>query len=150
MAVDDRTDPASAGDGPSLIIVPHHPHGARVARQRLAAELATLPETLSPAVVADVVAVGAELLGNAVRHARPLPGGVIHLSWGLGGSGATSHVVLRVVDGGSAHTPTRRFADPDAIDGRGLAIVAALAVRWGVDKDGTRQCVWAEVAAALP
>jgi two-component sensor histidine kinase len=97
-------------------------------------------------MAADCVAVSAELLGNAVRHALPLPGGVIHLTWRVDRGSDGPRVHLRVTDGGSALTPTRRAADPDAVDGRGLAIVAALALRWGVDRDGAGSCVWADVA----
>jgi anti-sigma regulatory factor (Ser/Thr protein kinase) len=147
MAVGDRTGTGSADDPSSLIVVEHHPHGARVARQRLAAELAECCALVPPTVAADAVAVGAELLGNAVRHAQPLPGGVIHLTWQLDRSSRLVCVHLRVTDGGSALTPTRRAADPDAVDGRGLAIVAALAVRWGVERNGAGSCVWADISA---
>jgi anti-sigma regulatory factor (Ser/Thr protein kinase) len=146
MAVGDRTGPGAADDPPSLIVVPHHPHGARVGRQRLAAELARLADVVPAGMAADCVAVSAELLGNAVRHAEPLPGGVIHLTWQIEQGAGGLRIHLRVTDGGSALTPTRRAADPDAVDGRGLAIVAALAQRWGVDRDGAGSCVWADVA----
>jgi hypothetical protein len=96
-------------------------------------------------VAADAVAVSAELLGNAVRHARALPGGVIHLTWRIVRSSGEALVRLQVIDGGSSLVPTPRAADPDAIDGRGLAIVAALARRWGVDRNGAGCCVWADV-----
>ena len=145
MAVDDRSGIGAADDPASLIVVPHHPQGASIARQRLAAELARAVE-VSPALAADVVAVGAELLGNAVRHARPLPGGVIRLSWQVGRAGADCCVTVRVTDGGAAaQVPAQRRAGPDDVDGRGLTIVAALAARWGVDRDGLEQIVWAEV-----
>jgi anti-sigma regulatory factor (Ser/Thr protein kinase) len=146
MAVGDRTGAGSADDPASLIIVDHHPHGARVARQRLASQLAELGDLVPPALVADAVAVSAELLGNAVRHAEPLPGGVIHLRWRVDSTGGVPRIHLRVTDGGSALIPTRRAADPDAVDGRGLAIVAALALRWGVDREADGCCVWADIA----
>jgi anti-sigma regulatory factor (Ser/Thr protein kinase) len=146
MAVGDRTGAGSADDPASLIVVDHDPHGARVARQRLAADLAELGELIPAALVADAISVSAELLGNAVRHAAPLPGGVMHLSWRVERSGGIARIHLRVTDGGSALVPTRRVADPDAIDGRGLAIVAALALRWGVDRDGAGCCVWADLS----
>lgn len=131
------------------IAVPHHAGGARLARQRLATEL----HNHVPAVLlADTVAVVAELLGNAVRHARPLPGGVIRLSWRVGGmDGAAAYVRVRVTDGGSTATPQRRAVGPESVDGRGLAIVAALSTSWGVDRDGdVQQSVWAVVGAASP
>jgi anti-sigma regulatory factor (Ser/Thr protein kinase) len=146
MAVGDRTGAGSADDPASLIVVAHHAHGARVARQRLAAELADLGDLIPPALAVDAVAVSAELLGNAVRHAQPLPGGVIHLLWRVDRTGGAPRINLRVTDGGSALSPTRRAADPDAVDGRGLAIVAALALRWGVDREAAGCCVWADIA----
>jgi anti-sigma regulatory factor (Ser/Thr protein kinase) len=146
MAVSDRMGAGAADDPSSLIVVAHHPHGARMARQRFAAELAQLADVVPAGMAADAVAVGAELLGNAVRHAQPLPGGVIHLTWRVELSDAGPRVHLRVTDGGSNLTPTRRAADPDAVDGRGLAIVAALALQWGVDRAGPGSCVWADIA----
>ena len=122
------------------VVVPHHPRGAHVARHRLAEELKSL---VSADRLADAAAIAAELVGNAVRHAAPLPGDVIRVAWRLLASG---DLEIRVTDGGSPAGPQMRVAAPDAIDGRGLAIVAALADRWGVERDGLGQCVWASVA----
>jgi anti-sigma regulatory factor (Ser/Thr protein kinase) len=82
-----------------------------------------------------------ELVGNAVRHARPLPGGVVCVAWEI----ARREVTLRVTDGGSSngHRPQASVAGPDAVSGRGLAIVAALAARWGVEPARGGQSVWA-------
>ncbi|MEU1588637.1 ATP-binding protein [Micromonospora sp. NPDC005710] len=124
------------------MVVPHHPGGARLARHRLAAELA---DVVPPTLLADLIAVLAELVGNAVRHARPLPGGVIRVAWRLRRSADSARIQLRVTDGGSAGTgPKLRIAELDAADGRGLHIVAGLATRWGVEQDGMGQRVWAE------
>ena len=41
------------------------------------------PDVVPPTLLADVIAVLAELVGNAVRHAEPLPGGVIRVAWRL-------------------------------------------------------------------
>jgi anti-sigma regulatory factor (Ser/Thr protein kinase) len=124
------------------VIVPHHAEGARLARHRLAASLA---ELLPPAVLADTVAVAAELVGNAVRHAAPLPGGVVRVAWRL--LAGARQIEVRVTDGGAATAPIQRFAGSEAPDGRGLTIVAALADGWGVDRDGLGQCVWARLTA---
>ena len=100
--------------------------------------------------VADSLAGDAELLlselvGNAVRHARPLPGGVVRVTWEV----ATREVVLRVTDGGSpnGHRPRETTAGPEAVSGRGLAIVATLARRWGVEPASGGQSVWAVLGA---
>ncbi|MET8305737.1 MULTISPECIES: ATP-binding protein [unclassified Micromonospora] len=123
------------------MVVPHHPAGARLARQRLAGDLA---DVVPPTLLADLIAVLAELVGNAVRHARPLPGGVVRVAWRLRPSADGPRIQLRVTDGGAGTGPRIRTADPDAADGRGLHIVAGLATRWGVERDGLGQRVWAE------
>ncbi|TWJ25014.1 ATP-binding protein [Micromonospora endolithica] len=123
------------------MVVPHHGTGARLARHRLAAELAPI---VTPALLADLVAVLAELVGNAVRHADPLPGGVIRVSWRLRTAHDGQRILLRVTDGGAGVGPRIRPADRDAADGRGLHIVSGLASRWGVERDGLGQSVWAE------
>jgi anti-sigma regulatory factor (Ser/Thr protein kinase) len=125
------------------VVVPHHARGAQQARHRLAAELAGL---LPPALLADVVAVVAELVGNAVRHAGPLPGGVVRVAWRVRELSGVSAVEVRVTDGGAAEVPLPRSAGPDELDGRGLTIVEALSTRWGVERDGFGQSVWAEIA----
>lgn len=125
------------------VVVPHHARGARQARHRLAGALSG---SIPPALLADVVSVTAELVGNAVRHAQPLPGGVVRIAWRLRVSEAGNTVEVRVTDGGAPDVPRPRVAGPDDPDGRGLTIVAALATRWGVDSDGLGQSVWAELA----
>ena len=121
------------------LVVPHHAGGARLARQRLAAELGGL---ITPNLMGDVVTVVAE----------PLPGGVIRLTVHVGpavGSG-TAYVLLRVTDGGAERSPAARAVGPESVDGRGLAIVAALARRWGVERSDDVQCVWAELGTPRP
>jgi anti-sigma regulatory factor (Ser/Thr protein kinase) len=125
------------------VVVPHHASGARIARQRLASELA---DVVPPPLLADVIAVVAELVGNAIRHAEPLPGGVVRVAWRAHQDRAGDRIEVRVTDGGAGDRPRVRTVGPDSIDGRGLTIVAALADRWGVDRDGLGQCVWAELS----
>jgi anti-sigma regulatory factor (Ser/Thr protein kinase) len=127
------------------VVVPHNPGGARLARQRVVAELR---DAVPAALLADVTAVLAELVGNAVRHADALPGDVIRVAWQLHPPGGAGSVGIRVTDGGGATAPRLRMVGPDSTDGRGLHIVAALAVRWGVDRDGLGQSVWAELTPA--
>jgi len=125
------------------VTVPHHATGARQARHRLANELVGF---VPPGMLSDVVAVLAELVGNAIRHADPLPGGLVRVAWRLRTGGDRPAVEVRVTDGGSTAPPRMRRAGPDDVDGRGLSIVTALARRWGVERDGLGQSVWAEVA----
>lgn len=121
------------------VVVPHHARGAQQARHRLAAELA---QVLPPGLLADVVAVVAELVGNSILHAGPLPGGVVRVAWRVRGTA----VEVRVTDGGAQAIPAPREAGPEELDGRGLTIVQALADRWGVERDGLGQSVWAELS----
>lgn len=124
--------------------VPHDAAGARRARQHLAAELR---EHLPAALLTDAVAVAGELLGNAVRHARPMPDGTIRLAWRLSDGTDGAYVVVRVSDGGSTTRPRPLAVRLDALDGRGLAIVSALSSVWGVERHETGQTVWAVVGA---
>jgi anti-sigma regulatory factor (Ser/Thr protein kinase) len=133
---------ASVAQRAWCVVVPHHAEGARLARRRLAAVLTDL---VDPELLADAVAIAAELVGNAVRHAEALPGGVVRLAWRLLNSGT---VEIRVTDGGAGTSPVERKVGPYSPGGRGLAIVSALAQRWGVECDGLGQCVWAEVHSA--
>jgi anti-sigma regulatory factor (Ser/Thr protein kinase) len=105
-----------------------------------------LAGAIPPALLADVISVAGELVANAVRHADPLPGGVVRLAWRLRTSDKGRSVEVRVTDGGSPQRPRPRTAGVEEPDGRGLTIVEALADRWGVDRDGLGQSVWAELS----
>jgi len=125
------------------VVVPHHARGARVARHRLASELTPVACT---ELLADAVAVIAELVGNAIRHAAPLPGDVIRVAWKIRTGNGRQHLEVRVTDGGAGDAPRQREVGPESIDGRGLAIVSVLAETWGVDTDGLGQSVWARLS----
>ena len=119
--------------------VPHQARGARLARHRLTE---TLTGAVSADLLVDAAAVAAELVCNAVRHAAPLAGDVIWVEWRLIDGGG---VEIRVTDGGSTIEPAVRDLDTDALSGRGLTIVAALASRWGFEREELGQCVWAKL-----
>jgi anti-sigma regulatory factor (Ser/Thr protein kinase) len=93
-------------------------------------------------VVDDTVLVVSELLSNAIRHARPLPGSKLLLAWALD-NGA---VEVAVSDGGAVTRPMLAQATVSSLGGRGLDIVAYLARSWGVRTDDTGLTVWAVVA----
>ncbi|MFV2017408.1 ATP-binding protein [Micromonospora sp. LOL_023] len=124
------------------VLVPHHVSGGRLARHQLTRMLAS---RIRPSFLADVMTVVAELVGNAVRHARPLPDGMIRVTCQLIPARPSGTIRIRVTDGGSSGSPQLRAATPEALSGRGLSIVAALARRWGVENIGTGRCVWAEL-----
>jgi anti-sigma regulatory factor (Ser/Thr protein kinase) len=126
-----------------MVTVRHAPASAGEVRRQLGADLADagLPAT----VIGDAMLVVSELVGNAVRYAAPLPGGVLEVTWSL----SADRLQLRVSDGGGPSVPARHDAGPEDVRGRGLAIVAALALNWGVEVArngaGPTSTVWVEL-----
>ncbi len=123
----------------SAVVLPHAPASAAVVRRRLSDELtgAGCPAE----VVGDAELVVSELVGNAVRHAQPLPGGALRASWEV----EPDAVVLAVADGGGLGHPEVQPQSSSGTSGRGLAIVAALAIAWGVRDEGGATVVWARL-----
>jgi anti-sigma regulatory factor (Ser/Thr protein kinase) len=126
-----------------MVTVRHAPASAGEVRRQLGADLADAG--VPPAVIADATLVVSELVGNAVRYAAPLPGGVLEVSWTVD----AGLVRLRVSDGGGPSVPARHDAGPEDVRGRGLAIVAALARDWGVELSangaGPASTVWVDL-----
>jgi anti-sigma regulatory factor (Ser/Thr protein kinase) len=96
------------------------------------------------ATACDAGLVLSELISNALRHATPLPGSLIRVSWGL----CEDCVEVAVSDGGGPTEPMVNKPAANAVGGRGLGIVDRLSIRWGVYRgpDGGESTVW----AALP
>lgn len=119
--------------------MPHSPTSAGEVRHSLVADLRRLG--VPREMVDDAALLVSELVGNAVRYARPLPGGIIHVSW------SCDHrcLIVRVTDGGSVDAPHLRQAGPSDTRGRGLAIVDTLARVWGVENGHNGSTVWAEL-----
>jgi anti-sigma regulatory factor (Ser/Thr protein kinase) len=108
------------------LLVPHDPASAAAVRRALVAELHArgVPDD----VVDDAVLVMSELVGNAVRHGDPLPGGDVRASWWV----AAGAVHLEVCDGGPGLDEALPTAVPcGAEGGRGLPIIDMLAACWG-------------------
>ena len=85
----------------------------------------------------DAALVLSELVGNAVRHAE---GDTVQVRLHRRGE------VLRIaVLDRSAAAPVPRTASYDDEHGRGMAIIAALSVRWGWEPSGAGKVVWADV-----
>jgi serine/threonine-protein kinase RsbW len=125
--------------------VPHRVAAVPEARRQVRGELAEA-EVPSP-VLDDAEMVVSELLGNAARHAREIPGGVLLLAWCL----SAERLIVRVTDGGSSSPVRYRPAGPLADSGRGLRIVEKLAEEWGVrDHDGGLRTVWAALSLSCP
>jgi anti-sigma regulatory factor (Ser/Thr protein kinase) len=88
----------------------------------------------------DALLVLSELVGNALRHARPLDGGCLRVAWRI----SDDEVEVAVADGGSSTTPRADRPPFGAPSGRGLGIVDELSENWGVQGPGTdHQLVWA-------
>ena len=122
--------------------VPFAPSSVSAVRRTLVRGLRSrqVPES----VVEDAALVVSELVANAVKHGRALPGEVLAVDWDVAGG----RVRLSVADGGSgprqgARAP--RSVDVDAEGGRGLLLVAALAADWGVRRDAGAATVWVEL-----
>lgn len=77
-----------------------------------------------------------EVVTNSIRHAGV--GGRVSIDRREGA------VRVSVTDGGSGR-PEPRQAEPTDLTGRGLAIVEALATRWGVTEQRTGKTVWFEL-----
>ncbi len=134
---------ARGGGTLTVLTVRHTAASAGPVRHWLLAELARrgLPAPLR----ADAALLASELVANAVRHARALPGGVLRVGWELTGQ----WLVIWVTDGGGWDTPRLRPAGPRETRGRGLALVDAIALDWGVEPDGATgaTAVWAALLA---
>lgn len=122
-------------------IEPHGPRAPGRARARLRARLAEWQVGPDPADTAELLL--SELVTNAVRHARAPHGRDI----GVRLARYDYVVRVEVSDAGPAVTLAPRAAGESDERGRGLAIVEALAVRWGQcpRAHGIGKVVWAEI-----
>jgi two-component sensor histidine kinase len=93
--------------------------------------------------VDDAAIVVTELLTNAIRHASPLSGRWLQVTWDL----ENESVEIAVSDGGSTTLPRVSRPALSALGGRGLEIVETLSQRWGVRSAGPATTVWAILAA---
>ena len=85
----------------------------------------------------DALLLTSELVTNAVLHGRSEVCVEV--------TPAAESVRIAVLDENSRHpAPVRE--DHDALDGRGLALVAAVATRWGVDDRPLGKSVWFELS----
>ena len=131
---------ASTGDTPASSAVsldlPFSAESARLARQHLIGWLQQHP---GEPCHDDARLVVSELVGNAVRHARPLADGSLRVEWA-----ADDHTLdIAVSDGGGRTEPVRVDAGVSDLDGRGLAIIETLASRWWVEASRTSTTVHA-------
>jgi anti-sigma regulatory factor (Ser/Thr protein kinase) len=129
----------------NVLRLAHQPVAVGVARRRIRAELADVG--VPGEVLDDVEVVVSELLGNAVRYARPIAGGVLLVGW----RAMDDVIEVRVTDGGSGRVVEVREMPTLSDSGRGLRIVERLSTDWGViDHVGGLRTVWAKLAVDPP
>ncbi|MGW0942595.1 ATP-binding protein [Streptomyces sp. NPDC002623] len=120
------------------------PRGARLARLLATEWLRTWD---LPAGLTDTAAhLVAELASNAATHGR-LPG----RSFRLALHATTDVLRIEVADTRGDDLPCPQPPTPEAVSGRGLLLVEALADRWGVEPGPVpRKTVWAELSLQTP
>lgn len=126
--------------GPVDMSLPFSAQSAHVARAHLVSWMEALDVRGEGRDDARLVL--SELVGNAVRHARPLPGQTVRVAWSTGPWG----LHISVSDGGARTAPHKTAATARDLSGRGLAIVETLATRWWVETSACRTTVHARVA----
>lgn len=124
-------------DGTRSVRLPHQRLSVREARHILVDDLVS--RRITGDVVDEAESVVAELVANAVRHARPLSDGCVRIRWKV----KAGAVEVEVRDGGSPSTPRPVRSSPWAAHGRGLRIVRSMAHEWGVQDESNGRTVWA-------
>ena len=129
----------------SVRMLPYTASSVGVARRQLLGELADAG--VDKAAACDAGLVLSELISNALRHATPLSGNTIRVSWSI----SQDYVEVAVSDGGGQTMPMINRPPVGALGGRGLGIVDNLCTRWGVHEqpDGGETTVWAALLWAV-
>jgi len=122
--------------------VPFAATAVRAARTTIT--VALRQRQVAASVIEDARLVVSELLGNALRHARPLPDGTLRVGMVI----KDETIRLFVVDGGSVTLPTLLSPPPLATGGRGLSIVRHLTRDWGVHETHTGNTVFGVINLA--
>jgi anti-sigma regulatory factor (Ser/Thr protein kinase) len=125
----------------SVVLLPYAPSSVATARGQLATDLREAGTVA--AAIGDAALVLSELLSNAIRHARPLPGCTVRVAWTL----CDGTLRVSVSDGGGPTLPRAAYPSLSALDGRGLAIVEHLASNWGIRSSNGGITVWAVLPA---
>ena len=92
----------------------------------------------------DVELIVSELVTNALLHAGAPASLRVYVP---GQRPETDETVVRVeVRDGMRTAPIRAIASTEAMTGRGIALVEALATSWGVEPEGEGKVVWSELS----
>lgn len=121
-----------------VLAVNHDPAIAAVVRRSIADDLAS--RAVAPDRINDVILVASELVSNAVTHGAGGMDEELDITWDI----QPDVVLIKVVDPSPA-LPRRRSTNETDTRGRGLSIVAALALDWGVRRTDAGKQVWARV-----
>jgi anti-sigma regulatory factor (Ser/Thr protein kinase) len=131
-----HTAPDSGHGGSSRMFLPVD-ESVRASRSFV---VATLRRLEADHLIHDAAVIVSELATNAVRHARSPFRVSVDESGGF--------VCISVQDAGDEHAGLPTIAPDDhALDGRGVAIIEALAHRWGYDALADGTVVWAQLAS---
>ncbi|WP_307865936.1 ATP-binding protein [Streptomyces smyrnaeus] len=84
-----------------------------------------------------------ELLTNVVLHVGEGAPATVRVTWC-----GSERVRVGVTDPDPRPLPVLLAAAPDAEGGRGIALIDALALRWGVEQGAYAKTVWCELPAA--
>ncbi|HEX2362315.1 MAG TPA: ATP-binding protein [Jiangellaceae bacterium] len=135
--------PATARGAFRAAEFPNVPSSVPAARHLVCDDLAA--RDLPQRVIDDSLLVVSELMTNAVRHAQPIRAAgrtdSVRLHW----AAEFNRVWIGVTDGGGQDRPHVETPDIADVGGRGLAIVQALAIDWGVTRAGPEVTVYAVV-----
>ncbi|GAA3868635.1 hypothetical protein GCM10023084_22270 [Streptomyces lacrimifluminis] len=116
--------------------IPKHPRNVPEARAQVRKTLADwgVPTELA----ADVALVATEFVTNSVRHCE-VTFSLVEVTLTL----HTGQLLLEVSDPDKEKTPAPRTAGQQDENGRGLAVISALAGQWGCDLRRFTKCSWA-------
>jgi anti-sigma regulatory factor (Ser/Thr protein kinase) len=131
--LDEGSIAAVLGRGPQLQLAPQ-PTSARKARAFVRDHVPAVDRDLRDS--AELVA--SELVTNGVLHARtPMTLGVV----------TGQECVLIAVTDDSVVRPAEHEPSLSAEGGRGIALVATIARRWGVQQEGSGKIIWCLIDA---
>ncbi|MFF6800659.1 ATP-binding protein [Streptomyces sp. NPDC012616] len=94
-----------------------------------------------PGVIETAQLCVTEMLSNVITHVGP--GTPTTLSVAMNGG----HVRIEIQDPDTRALPTLLQAGAESEGGRGMALIDAMAVRWGVEPRANRKVTWCELAA---